>query len=288
VGNRFLFINIPDFSLTVVENGRVPLSMRVVVGRRFSRDPKIEYRTPAFTGRMTYLEINPYWNVPFNIAVKEYLPKLQKDPLSLQKQGMKLIIGRDTVVDPQTVDWTKVNEKNFKWRIRQEPGAFNALSHIKFMFPNRFDVYLHDTPERRLFGRVTRDFSHGCMRVEKPIDLAVYLLHDEVNWSREKILAAIRKGKNQAVELPAPITVHIAYWTAWVDSDETVQFRDDIYKYDSVLEEALGTKTSILAAWTGGRQAAAALRGEGRMEKKNNRAGIRREVNPRWMRSATN
>ncbi len=288
VGNRFLFINIPDFSLNAVENGRVPLSMRIVVGRRHSRDPKIDYKTPVFTGRMTHLEINPYWNVPFNIAVKEYLPKLQKDPLSLQKQGMKIIVGRDTVVDPQTVEWEKIGEKTFKYRIRQDPGAFNALSHIKFMFPNRFDVYLHDTPQRSLFKRTVRDFSHGCMRVEKPIDLAVYLLQDEANWSREKILAAIRKGRNQAVNLPAPVTVHIAYWTAWVDPDGTVQFRDDIYRYDSVLEAALGTKTSILAAWNGGREAAAtSLKGK-RTEKKKDRLGIRREVNPTWTRSATN
>ncbi|PKN34991.1 MAG: hypothetical protein CVU61_06435 [Deltaproteobacteria bacterium HGW-Deltaproteobacteria-19] len=289
VGNRFLFINIPDFSLTAVENGRAPLSMRIVVGRRYSRDPKIEYRTPAFTGRMTHLEINPYWNIPHNIAFREYLPKLKKDSLSLQKQAMKIMIGRDTVVDPQTVEWEKLDEKAFKkYRIRQEPGAFNALSHIKFMFPNRFDVYLHDTPQRSLFKRTVRDFSHGCMRVEKPIDLAVYLLQDESKWSREKILAAIRKGRNQAVDLPAPITVHIAYWTAWVDPDGTVQFRDDIYRYDSVLEAVMGTKTSILAAWNGGRQATAATLKGGRTEKKKNLLGTRREVNPTWTRSATN
>lgn len=288
VGSRFLFINIPDFSLTVVENGRVPLSMRIVVGRRTSRDPKIDYRTPVFTGRMSYLEINPYWNVPHNIAWKEYLPKLKKDPLSLKKEGMNIIIGRDTIVNPETVDWKKIDEKTFKkYRIRQDPGDFNALSHIKFMFPNRFDVYLHDTPQRSLFKRTVRDFSHGCMRVEKPIDLAVYLLQDEVNWSREKILAAIRKGKNQAVDLPVPITVHIAYWTAWVDPDGMVQFRDDIYRYDSVLEAVLGTKTSILATVNGGRQAAAVSLKRERTEKKKG-LGTLREVIPTWMRSATN
>ncbi len=289
VGTRFLFINIPDFSLAAVENGRAPLSMRVVVGRRHSRDPKIDYRTPVFTGRMTHLEINPYWNVPHNIAVREYLPKLKKDSLALRKQAMKIIIGRDTVVDPQTVEWEKLNEQTFKkYRIRQDPGAFNALSHIKFMFPNRFDVYLHDTPQRSLFRRTVRDFSHGCMRVEKPIDLAVYLLQDDANWSRERILAAIRKGRNQAVDLPAPVTVHIAYWTAWVDPDGTVQFRDDIYRYDSVLEAVMGTKTSILAAWNGGRPASASTAKGARKEKKKNMLGTGREVNPTWMRSATN
>lgn len=289
VGSRFLFINIPDFSLTAVENGRAPLSMRVVVGRRHSRDPKIDYRTPVFTGRMTHLEINPYWNVPHNIAFREYLPKLKKDSLALRKQAMKIIIGRDTVVDPQTVEWEKLDEQTFKkYRIRQEPGAFNALSHIKFMFPNRFDVYLHDTPQRSLFKRTVRDFSHGCMRVEKPIDLAVYLLQDDRNWSRERILAAIRKGKNMAVDLPAPVTVHIAYWTAWVDPDGTVQFRDDIYRYDSVLEAVMGTKTSILAAWNGGRPASASAAKGTRTGKKNKMLGTGREVNPTWMKSATN
>jgi murein L,D-transpeptidase YcbB/YkuD len=190
---------------------------------------------------MTHLEINPYWNVPYSIATKEILPEIKKDPLYLTKKNMLLFSGKGKV-DPVTVDWTKIHEKNFKYQIRQDPGAFNALSRIKFLFPNRFDVYLHDTPTRNLFKRSERDFSHGCMRIEKPIDLAVHLLNDPAEWSQEKVMAAIRKGKNRPVYLPEPIDVHVQYWTAWVDSEGNAHFRDDVYGYDPMLELALKEK----------------------------------------------
>jgi murein L,D-transpeptidase YcbB/YkuD len=237
LGTRYILVNIPDYSLEVVNNNRVAMDMRVIVGRRTIRN-KVDPHTPVFSGRMTHLEINPYWNVPYSIATKELLPEIKKDPLYLSKKNMFLFSGKGKV-DPATVDWTKIHEKNFKYQIRQDPGAFNALSRIKFLFPNRFDVYLHDTPTRNLFKRTERDFSHGCMRIEKPVDLAVFLLNDPAEWSEDKVKAAIRKGKNLPVYLPEPIDVHVQYWTTWVDSDGIVQFRDDVYGYDPILELAL-------------------------------------------------
>ena len=240
LGKRYILVNIPDYSLKIVNEDHVDMDMRIIVGKRV-RNKRVDMHTPVFTGRMTHLEINPYWNVPYSIATKEFLPAIKKDPLYLSRKNMLLFSGRGAV-DPTTVDWTKIHEKNFRYQIRQNPGAFNALSRIKFLFPNRFDVYLHDTPSRSLFKRTQRAFSHGCMRVEKPIEMAAYLLSDNNGWSREKILAAIRKGKNLPVYLTEPIDVHVQYWTAWVDGEGMVNFRDDIYSYDPILERALAEK----------------------------------------------
>ncbi|MEN6321755.1 MAG: L,D-transpeptidase family protein [Syntrophaceae bacterium] len=243
LGKRYILVNVPDYSLKIVNENHVDMDMRVIVGKRV-RNKKVDMHTPIFTGRMTHLEINPYWNVPYSIATKEFLPELKKDPLYLSRKNMQLLAGRGAI-DPTTVDWTKIHEKNFRYQIRQNPGAFNALSRIKFLFPNRFDVYLHDTPTRGLFKRTQRAFSHGCMRVEKPIEMATYLLRDNNGWSREKILAAIKRGKNLPVYLTEPIDVHVQYWTAWADGDGTVNFRDDLYSYDPILERALVEKPAV-------------------------------------------
>jgi L,D-transpeptidase YcbB len=240
LGTRYILVNIPDYTLEVVNENRIVMDMRIIVGKRTIRN-KVDPHTPVFSGRMTHLEINPYWNVPYSIATREILPELKKDPLYLSKKNMFLFSGKGKI-DPTTVDWTKIHEKNFKYQIRQDPGAFNALSRIKFLFPNRFDVYLHDTPTRNLFKSSERDFSHGCMRIEKPVDLAVYLLNDPAEWSENKVLSTIRKGRNRPVYLPEPIDIHVQYWTAWVDGGGQVQFRDDVYRYDPMLELALKEK----------------------------------------------
>lgn len=243
LGKRYILVSVTDFSLKIVRNDKVDMEMKVIVGKRIMNKRTIMH-TPIFSAKMTHLEINPYWNVPHSIASKELLPLIKKDPSYLSRKNMMMFSGRGKV-DPTTVDWTTMHEKNFRYQIRQNPGAFNALSHIKFLFPNRFDVYLHDTPTRNLFNRMPRDFSHGCMRIEKPIDMAVYLLNDPNTWSREKILAVIKKGRNHPVYLPEVITVHVQYWTSWVENDGTVNFRDDIYGYDPVLDRALTSKLPV-------------------------------------------
>jgi murein L,D-transpeptidase YcbB/YkuD len=197
---------------------------------------------------MTHLIINPAWNVPDSIARKEILKKLKKDPDYLSKQNIKVLRGwgsREKIIDPDTIDWSKITANTLLYRFRQEPGPLNPLGHLKFVLPNKFDVYLHDTPARRLFSENVRTLSHGCTRIEKPIELAEYLLQEDPRWTREKILAAIREGSEQRVLIPHPLNVHFLYLTAWVDEGGTLQFRNDIYGRDKSLAEALWRNPSL-------------------------------------------
>lgn len=236
LGPRHILVNIPDFELAAVEDGRTALEMRVVVGLSYRR-------TPVFSDLMRYLVLNPYWEIPPTLAVQDKLPLIRKDPEYLAQQGIRVLQGwgiEEREVDPGTVDWAALRGRGFPYRLRQDPGPRNALGRIKFMFPNRFNVYLHDTPTRELFARADRDLSSGCIRVENPVDLAEYLLREAPGWSRAAILAAIGDGgPTQTVPLPRPIPVHLLYWTAWADAEGTVQFRRDLYGRDELLDEAL-------------------------------------------------
>jgi murein L,D-transpeptidase YcbB/YkuD len=228
-------VNIADFKLDVVENGHTLFNMKVIVGKPF-------WHTPVFSNKMTYIVINPSWNVPDSIAIEDVLPKVKKNADYLIKQKIKIIKGwgeNSEEIDPKTIDWSKVTGSNFNYRLRQEPGIQNPLGRIKFMFPNRFGVYLHDSPSRRLFAKSRRIFSHGCIRIERPVDLAEYLLKGDPNWTRNKIIEAIKGSKEQDVPLPEPINVHILYLTAWVDNEGSLQFREDIYGRDERLDKSL-------------------------------------------------
>ncbi|MFH1313858.1 MAG: L,D-transpeptidase family protein [Candidatus Eisenbacteria bacterium] len=238
LGPRYIIVNIANFELDVVEAEKEVLTMRVIVGRDYRR-------TPVFSGRMTYIVLNPYWHVPPSLAVKDILPQVRKNPGYLTEKGFKIFQGwgGDTKeIDPNSVDWPKVTAKDFKYRFRQEPGPVNALGRVKFMFPNKFDVYLHDTPSQDLFAKTARAFSSGCIRVEKPIELAEYVLRDDPKWNRDAVLAVIGRRVEQTVRLPESIPVHVLYWTAWVDAFGTVHFREDIYGRDKLLAEALAEK----------------------------------------------
>jgi murein L,D-transpeptidase YcbB/YkuD len=234
LGRRRILVNIAAYQLQVIEDEEVVLSMRVVVGMQYKR-------TPVFSDTMRYIVLNPNWHVPRSIAVEELIPKVQSDPSYLERFGMRLLTaGPDPQeVDPGTVDWASVRTDSFPYRFRQEPGRLNALGRIKFMFPNPYDVYLHDTPSRGLFDRAQRDFSHGCIRIEKPIDLAVYLMRKNGRWNREAIEAALDEGTERTIYLPKPMPIHLLYWTAWADADGTIQFRSDIHGLDQPLAEAL-------------------------------------------------
>jgi murein L,D-transpeptidase YcbB/YkuD len=232
---RYILVNLANFALDVVEYGRSALTMRVVIG-------KPERRTPFFSADMTYLVLNPHWYVPPTIAIQDKLPLIRRDSNYLARQHFKLFRSGDngvTRVDPLSVDWSAVSARNFPYRLRQNPGSRNALGRVKFMFPNPYHVYLHDTPSRELFAKTERAFSSGCIRLEKPIELAEYLLRDDPNWSRQRILTTIERGAEQVVPLPTTIPVHLLYWTAWVDEQGLVNFRQDIYERDKVLEKAL-------------------------------------------------
>jgi murein L,D-transpeptidase YcbB/YkuD len=234
LGRRRILVNIAAYQLQLIEDEEVVMSMRVVVGMQYKR-------TPVFSDTMRYIVLNPNWHVPRSIAVDELIPKVQSDPSYLERFGMRLLTtGPDPQeVDPTTVDWTSVRADSFPYRFRQEPGRLNALGRIKFMFPNPYDVYLHDTPSRSLFDRAQRDFSHGCIRIEKPIDLAVYLMRRNSQWKRDAIEAALDEGTERTIYLPKPMPIHLLYWTAWSDDDGTIQFRPDIHGLDQPLAEAL-------------------------------------------------
>lgn len=230
-GSRYLLVNIANFSLEVMEKDQPILTMRTIVGRTYRR-------TPVFSAPMSYLVLSPYWHVPRRIAIQDKLPLIQKDPEYLAKQRIRVFQGQEEI-DPSTVDWSTVTAEDFPYRLQQSPGSHNALGQVKFMFPNRFNVYLHDTPSRRLFQERVRAFSSGCIRIEKPLELADYLLRDDPTWTREKILAVMEKGRERVVHLSEPVPVYLLYWTAWADPDDTLQFRQDLYGWDKALSKAL-------------------------------------------------
>jgi murein L,D-transpeptidase YcbB/YkuD len=241
LGDHFILVNIPAFRLYLVDGDKRILDMKVVVGKPYRH-------TPVFTARMTYLVINPYWEVPREIAVEEFIPKMQKDPKYLSRLGITVFRGWGAdarEVDPSTINWKNLSEKYFPYHLRQDPGDLNPLGHIKFMFPNPYAVYLHDTPTRQLFLKENRSFSHGCIRVEKALDMASYLLKDTALGNREVLESTIREGETFSVRLPRPFPVYILYWTAWPDDEGAVQFRCDIYGRDRVLEQALSVRRPI-------------------------------------------
>ncbi len=233
---RFIVVNIADYSLWVIENRQVALGMRVVVGKPCRR-------TPVFSATMKYVVLNPYWHVPSSIAVQEILPRIQHDVEYMTKNHIRVFKASNegtAEIDPISIDWSTVNSRNFNYKLRQDSGPHNALGRIKFILPNAFSVYLHDTQAWSLFEKAERDLSHGCIRLERPIALASYLLQDDPDWTYEKLLAAIDRGERQLVKLPEPISVHLLYWTAWVDVQQgTVQFREDIYDRDQRLADVL-------------------------------------------------
>ena len=238
LGSRYILVNIADYSLAVVENQTTVLDMRVVVGRSYRR-------TPVFSEKMKYLVLNPFWNIPIKIAVEDKLPVIRKNPLYLTQQHIKVFEnwGEDAPeINPAIINWYKVNANYFPYRLRQDPGPLNALGRIKFMFPNKFSVYLHDTPQRGLFKRASRDFSSGCIRIEKPVELAKYLLQNDPQWPNQKIMETIESGVTTVVRIKDPIPVHLLYWTAWVTETGTVHFGNDIYDRDPPLSRALKAK----------------------------------------------
>jgi len=221
LGDRHILVNIPEYRLEIWDHGSVPLAMNVVVG-------KTDTPTPIFNDTMTYIVFAPYWNIPSEIAEKETLPNVMSDSAFLQKANMEVLDASGHVVDPSTVDLSAPGA----YRFRQRPGASNSLGTVKFMFPNQFGVYLHDTPADSLFARATRSFSHGCVRVEQPEALAEYVLRDQPEWTRDRIDTARHGSEETIVKLKSTLPVYLGYWTARVTPDGLVQFRKDIYGID--------------------------------------------------------
>ncbi len=226
-GSRYLMVNIPGFELRIVENDAVVRKMRVIVGKK-------RRQTPVMSDRITYLELNPYWNIPRKIFLKDILPRIQEDPEYLVRQGIKVFDGQQreaAELDPVYIDWGEVSYDRFPYRLRQDPSEINALGKVKFMFPNQKGVYIHDTPGKYLFDKQKRTFSAGCVRVQDPLALAEYLLTEQ-NWDRKKLATIIESGQRKIIVLKNAIPVHLVYYTAWVDEEGEVNFREDIYGKD--------------------------------------------------------
>jgi len=243
LGRRHIFVNLADQLLKLVDEPKTLLDMPVVVGKPY-------HRTPIFSHVMTYVEVNPYWNVPPSIARNELLPKIKQDAGYLAKNNYVLFSDWSSgarVLDPQQIDWSQMSASDFSYKIRQDSGEGNALGRVKFMFPNRFNIYLHDTPAKSLFSRSERAFSHGCIRVQNPPLLAEFVLQQTEGWTRERIGAAIASGQRTIVTLREPLPVHIVYLTNWVNKDGSVHFRRDIYDRDTALAKALlGARAGLL------------------------------------------
>ena len=234
-GERFVLVDIPAFSLKVVERGVTVFESRVVVGRNYRR-------TPVMTDTIRYLVLNPYWEVPPTLALQDKLPEIRKDLTYLERNGFQVFQGwgsEQQEIDPSTVDWQALGPKQFPYRLRQAPGPLNALGRIKFMFPNKFNVYLHDTPSRELFRRPERAASSGCIRVEKPVELAAVLLAGSTDGTVEALERLLAREQNFTVPIRETWPVHLQYWTAAIDESGRLGFRTDIYDRDRALAEAL-------------------------------------------------
>lgn len=235
LGRQFVIVNIAAFELRRFDGGALKERMAVVVGKPY-------HRTPVFSDRIRYVEFNPYWNVPPGIAIKEELPKLRSNPGAVAAQGFEAVQG-NRVLALQSIDWSHYGAGNFPFQLRQKPGANNALGRVKLIFPNPHNVYLHDTPARSLFSRTERAFSHGCIRLARPLELAEQVLEagGVEGWDSGRVNRVIASAKTTVVNLRDPLPVHITYLTAWVDGG-IPNFRGDIYGHDAKLLAALDGK----------------------------------------------
>jgi murein L,D-transpeptidase YcbB/YkuD len=227
---RFLVVDIAGFNVSLMDEEREIWESRVQVGKPY-------HATPVFRDTMRYLDFNPTWTIPPGILRRSTLPAIRKDPSYLQRSNMTVLTTSGQVVDPSTIDWAATT-KGFPYMIRQEPGPDNALGRVKFMFPNKYMVYLHDTPSKGLFARSERTFSSGCIRVQNPFDLAELLLADQ-GWDRARIDQVVASKKTTRVNLENPIPVLLLYWTAEVEQDGTVSFRKDVYNRDAAIIKGL-------------------------------------------------
>lgn len=234
LGRRHIRVNIADFRLEARNNGEVERVHDVIVGRLYRR-------TPVFSGAMSYFVLNPWWETPASLAVQDKLPLFRRDPGAVRRLGFQVIDREGNLVDPDTIDWNAVPARGFPYRIRQAPGPLNALGEVKFMFPNRHNVYLHDTPTRGLFASNRRDFSSGCVRVQDPIALAEWVAADTDRWTPEQVREIAAGDTETRLTLARTIPVHILYSTAVSDPDSAtgIRFVDDIYDRDARLITAL-------------------------------------------------
>lgn len=231
-GTRHIWVNQPDFTVKVVDDGAVTFESRVVIGKTGH-----DFQSPEFSDTMEYMVINPTWSVPRSIVVKEYLPQFQKNP-GAQRQ-LQLLDRAGRVVDRSTVDFAAYTPANFPFALRQPPEDGNALGKVKFMFPNKYNIYLHDTPSKSLFTKEVRAFSHGCIRVGAPFDFAYVLLARQSEDPQALFKKYLSGGREAVLNIASPVPVHLVYFTAWPDDQGRIGYRRDIYGRDGELYAAL-------------------------------------------------
>ncbi len=235
LGRNHILVNQAGFEMFTVQSGKVVDQRRVIVGKPF-------HQSPMFSDEIIYSEFNPTWTVPGSIAGKEMLPKIRDNPNYLEARDYDLYSGwggNAQKISAYTIDWSAVSSKRFPYRIVQRPGPKNALGQVKFIFPNKFSVYLHDTPSRSLFSRTGRAFSHGCIRVDKPIEFARKLYQIQGGLNPSKIGGILESKKQTRVNFKNRMPIHLAYFTAWIDDEGVPQFFDDVYKRDKLVSKYL-------------------------------------------------
>jgi murein L,D-transpeptidase YcbB/YkuD len=230
--DAFLIVNIAGFFVAYVKDRAVVWQSRVQVGKPYRK-------TPIFKSEMKYLVFNPTWTVPPTILAQDMLPAVKRNPTYLQDKNIHVIDANGKAVDQSTLNWSQYTARNFPYTLRQEPGANNALGVVKFIFPNKHLVFLHDTPSKSLFEKETRTFSSGCIRVENPLALAELLLDDSATWNQARIAEVINSQETKTVYLRQPLPVLLLYWTAMVDTDDQVHFIPDVYDRDAAILEDL-------------------------------------------------
>ncbi len=233
-GKRNIFVNQAAYTVYMIDNGRVSFQTRAVIGTRAS-----DRRTPEFYDEMTHMVVNPTWHVPRSITGKEYLPIIRKDPGFLKRRNMVMVSASGKSVNPANVDMSQYTAKNFPYSIKQRPSAGNALGLVKFMFPNKFNIYLHDTPSKSLFNRDTRAFSHGCVRLQKPFEFAHKLLEKQTSNPKGAFNAWLKTGKEQYVNLADPVPVYLTYRTVYFGDAKKPTFYADVYGRDKKVFNAL-------------------------------------------------
>jgi murein L,D-transpeptidase YcbB/YkuD len=224
--DEFVVVNIAAYSIYLVRGQEIVWNARAQVGKDYRR-------TPMFRSEIDYLVFNPTWTVPPGIIRNDILPDARRDPESITRRGLDVLDASGNKVDPASINWSKFKSGNIPYTLRQEPGPKNALGRVKIMFPNSYSVYLHDTPSQSKFEESDRAFSSGCVRVERPLELAELLLADPSAWSTARIEEAVDTGRTENVTLPHKVPVLLAYWTAWVDPQGRVNFRRDVYGQDA-------------------------------------------------------
>ncbi|RKZ97240.1 MAG: murein L,D-transpeptidase, partial [Gammaproteobacteria bacterium] len=232
LGQRYLFVNLANYKLSAIENGDTKLDMRIMIGRKTRP-------TPSFSSQVNHLVFNPYWNIPPNLAILDLLPQQQANTNYFYLKGIRVFSidnGQKTEHDPYTIDWESVSDQNFPYILRQDPGEHNALGQLKFMFPNQWDIYLHDTAHKELFTESKRSLSSGCIRLEDPIALANFSLIN--NGSELSVMDMIASNENIGLVLTKSLPIYAVYFTVWLDDGEVI-FSADVYDRDQHVAELL-------------------------------------------------